>query len=267
MSEKSLKKRRSRPFQEKESMAAAPVRISPTSDDHEITRARRVERRTEEHGVAIDRLDEPFDELGLAEDVHLFADYLAYLNARHVPARFFPHFEAEARALSARFPWVSREAVDTSTLEAYFEEGRLAGLTERALRNRRVGSDAFVEYLRERSRAIAPPTAVSQDPSERRRHPRVSFLTEVFIDDVGKFRCCDISAGGMYIEGLTSFRSGTLLRARFKLRSADAEPISVVFRITFVHPHTGSGLEFVSLSPGAAERIAELIAAATSRGR
>lgn len=207
---------------------------------------------------ALGELDEPF-----ADEEALLPQFVAELRARGVGDAYLPAFTLEARAFRARFGHVAAERLDAEMLEMYVEEARLRSLPERALRNRRVGVQSYLEFLQRRhaTQSPAPELTIAEGvPGEKRRDPRVPFLADVQVDNFGMKRSADISVGGIYLERLTTAACGTSLCLRFKLRSTDPEPITAVGRVTFVHPQFGAGLEFVSMAPEDSDRIADLVA-------
>ena len=94
---------------------------------------------------------------------------------------------------------------------------------------------------------------------ERRQARRISFLTEVDISGFGSRRSTDLSAGGIYLEAVTTFPVGTRLRLSFKLDSEDEQPVDVLGRVLYAHETIGFGLAFVDLPPEVRRRIEDLI--------
>lgn len=206
----------------------------------------------------------------------LLQQFLDYLSVQRIPDQYFPQFEAEAVAFRARFHRVPLEQLAAEHVETYVDEARLQSLPERALRNRRVACDAFLGFVHARAnphaRRPAPggaslpaapaagrPGAARGNPADKRRAPRISFITKVYIDNVGTLRCSDLSIGGMYLETVSSMGVGTMLAARFKLRGADPEFIVVTMRVAFEHHGMGAGVEFVRITREDARRIAEFV--------
>jgi hypothetical protein len=209
--------------------------------------------------MKISALDDPFD-----DEISLLRDFVAYLREKRVPAAFLPTFEAQACAFGARFYHHAASELDAAMLEIHVEEGHLEALSERALRNRRHAGQAYLDFLRQRHfRPPGPPAAAPRRAqSDKRRAPRVPFVTEVRVDDYGVLRSADLSVGGMYLEKLTLATRGTPLRVGFRLRPSDAAPIVATARVSFVHPQFGAGVEFVSLAPADARIIADFVARA-----
>ncbi len=87
---------------------------------------------------------------------------------------------------------------------------------------------------------------------ERRRSPRLPFLTEVKSDRVTVGRASDVSARGLFLETLTPYSVGTLLNVALRL---DADTIEAEARVVFTDPGVGMGLEFKRLSAAARHRL------------
>jgi hypothetical protein len=87
---------------------------------------------------------------------------------------------------------------------------------------------------------------------ERRRAPRLPFLTEVKIDRVTVGRASDVSARGLFLETLAPYAVGTLLNVTLRL---DADTIEAEARVVFTDPGVGMGLEFKRLSAAARHRL------------
>lgn len=87
---------------------------------------------------------------------------------------------------------------------------------------------------------------------ERRRAPRLPFLTEVKSDRVAVGRASDVSARGLFLETLTPYAVGMLLNVSLRL---DAETIEAQARVVFTDPGVGMGLEFKRLSAAARHRL------------
>jgi hypothetical protein len=106
---------------------------------------------------------------------------------------------------------------------------------------------------------------------ERRRAPRLPFLTEVKIDRVMVGRASDVSARGLFLETLTPYAVGTVLNVALRL---DAETIEAEARAVFADPGVGIGIEFKRLSAAvrhrldaALHRLAKTAQASPSSGR
>jgi len=83
---------------------------------------------------------------------------------------------------------------------------------------------------------------------------RVPFVKEVVLEGVGAARSSDISAGGMYVETVASFREGAEVDLQFKLDTTD-EFIKSHALVKYVHAGVGMGLAFTDLSPEDREKI------------
>jgi len=90
---------------------------------------------------------------------------------------------------------------------------------------------------------------------ERRAFTRILFIKEVEVVGVGVRRCSDISVGGIYLENVSPFPVGTVLKLRFKIRDTDRSSIEVEARVQYAHEGLGMGLVFVSISPEDRSRL------------
>ena len=95
--------------------------------------------------------------------------------------------------------------------------------------------------------------------NERRKSKRVHFIKEIEVVGVGVRRCSDIGLGGIYLETVSSFPAGSVLKVRFKLDDSDERPIEVQVRVQYEHDGMGMGLTFIDLSPEDQERIKKFI--------
>jgi Tfp pilus assembly protein PilZ len=82
---------------------------------------------------------------------------------------------------------------------------------------------------------------------------------DIDIVGVGKRRTMDLSTGGMYIETVADFQTGTEFDLRFKLPGADGEEIRVRARVLYIHPGIGAGVSFLDLSAQNEEKIQKWI--------
>ena len=172
---------------------------------------------------ALGELDPPF-----ADEDSLMPQFVAHLRTKRIADAFLPAFEFEARTFQARFRQVATEHLDSAMLEVHVQEGRLQSLSERALRNRRVGVQAFLDFLQRRRRARRRRRSPPPRRVDRPRSVVISvcrfYETDVRVDDFGVMRSADISVGGIYLERLTLAVRGTSLRLHFKLRSPTPTP-------------------------------------------
>jgi hypothetical protein len=81
--------------------------------------------------------------------------------------------------------------------------------------------------------------------TDRRRAPRVPFVKEVTIDQLGVRRGVDLSAHGMYVETLIPYPVGTVLPVSLRFGH---ETIEIDGRVIFNEPGIGMGLEFEGLT-------------------
>lgn len=112
---------------------------------------------------------------------------------------------------------------------------------------------------------------MSRTPSwtstERRRHKRVSLVQEIECSGgPGSFgkRMTDISVGGMFVDGLTSFPSGSEIGMKFRLPGED-DPIEVRARVVYVQEKVGSGVQFLDLKQEDFRRIEEFVGRVSTR--
>jgi hypothetical protein len=96
---------------------------------------------------------------------------------------------------------------------------------------------------------------VEPDFSERRKHKRIPFVSEVKVHAVGSLRCSDLSIGGMFLETVHTYEVGTIIELRFKLSETDEYPIDVQGRVVYQYTGIGVGLCFLNLRPQDRERI------------
>lgn len=105
--------------------------------------------------------------------------------------------------------------------------------------------------------------------ADKRKFRRVSLIHEIECEgDAGLFkkRLADISEGGMFIDTLSAFSPGTLIRLRFRLANSD-NPIRVSGKVVYVQDKIGTGVEFTDLSPQDRARIAEFIEQSSTKKR
>jgi len=78
--------------------------------------------------------------------------------------------------------------------------------------------------------------------------------------DGGTFRkrVADISFGGMFIDTLTSFAPGSVIKVRFRLPGSDL-PTEVNAKILYVQEKIGTGVTFLDLKNKDRDKIRELI--------
>src|SRR5438093_292157 len=83
----------------------------------------------------------------------------------------------------------------------------------------------------------------SRSDSERRKDKRVSLVHEIECEGEGgifRKRVADISFGGMFIDTLTSFAPGSVIKVRFRLPGSDL-PTEVNAKILYVQEKIGTG--------------------------
>ncbi|PYU90494.1 MAG: hypothetical protein DMG08_17720 [Acidobacteria bacterium] len=101
----------------------------------------------------------------------------------------------------------------------------------------------------------------SRSDSERRKDKRVSLVHEIECEGEGgifRKRVADISFGGMFIDTLTSFAPGSVIKVRFRLPGSDL-PTEVNAKILYVQEKIGTGVTFLDLKDKDRDKIRELI--------
>jgi hypothetical protein len=88
--------------------------------------------------------------------------------------------------------------------------------------------------------------------TDRRRAPRVPFVKEVTIDQLGVRRGVDLSAHGMYVETLIPYPVGTILPVSLRFGH---ETIELDARVIFNEPGIGMGLEFERLTSSVRHKL------------
>ena len=104
--------------------------------------------------------------------------------------------------------------------------------------------------------ALIPATRVGTDGQlleESRRHPRISFSTEVWLGQDGIFtrgeeRFSNVSVGGAFIELEHGYPIGSIVNLRFSL-PIQSHFITCAAIVRSAHPGQGIGIEFLDLSP------------------
>ena len=97
----------------------------------------------------------------------------------------------------------------------------------------------------------------------RRRHPRLSFTTEVWLGQDGIFtrtnECLsDLSVGGAFIEAASGYAVGSILSLRFRLSKVTSF-ITCTIAVRNTRGGCGLGVEFLDLSPEDCQRINSFI--------
>jgi hypothetical protein len=97
--------------------------------------------------------------------------------------------------------------------------------------------------------------------AERRMTPRIEYLTEVHCEGTDgrtrSARISDVSAGGLYIDCMVTFRVGEQLKLRFKLGEHE---IRVVGEVRHRREGVGMGVQFLGLSAAEQQQIRDFIA-------
>jgi hypothetical protein len=99
------------------------------------------------------------------------------------------------------------------------------------------------------------------DQSEKRAAKRVGYLCEVECEgaDNRRFqtRISDLSTDGAFVDSITTYPGGSLMKLKFIVRSTE---IRVTAQVRYCMPQIGMGVCFVDLTPGDRAVIADLVA-------
>lgn len=97
--------------------------------------------------------------------------------------------------------------------------------------------------------------------SEKRTAKRVGYLCEVQCEgaDSRRFqtRISDLSTDGAFVDSITIYPGGSLMKLKFTIRSTE---IHVTAQVRYCMPQIGMGVRFVDLTPSDRAVIAELVA-------
>lgn len=93
----------------------------------------------------------------------------------------------------------------------------------------------------------------------QRQSSRAFFCNEVEVVGYGPHRSSDLSVGGMFLETISGYPTGTELQLRFKLKEDDPTPIEVRARVLYSANGIGVGVEFLDTAPEHRMRIAKLV--------
>ena len=98
---------------------------------------------------------------------------------------------------------------------------------------------------------------IPQSPiHDRRKFPRVPFIKEIRLDQLGIRKTIDLSNRGMYIECITPYPLGTILPISLELGK---ETLCMEVRVAFTDPGIGMGVEFYKISSSIQLKIEALI--------
>ena len=85
---------------------------------------------------------------------------------------------------------------------------------------------------------------------DRREARRISYLCEVECEAIGinriTTRITDLSTTGAFIDSMTCFTQGTILRIRFRIKDI---PIEADCEVRYSMPQMGMGVHFLNLTP------------------
>jgi hypothetical protein len=104
---------------------------------------------------------------------------------------------------------------------------------------------------------------------ERRKYPRVSIQSEIWLGQDGIFTrnpetLRDLSEGGAFIETVQRFSAGSILSLRFTLPGA-SRPISCAVAVRSLRGGAGLGVEFLDLSLEDRQQIREFVQSQLTR--
>lgn len=97
------------------------------------------------------------------------------------------------------------------------------------------------------------------DSKLRKRHrilERISFNTEIVINDSVVCKTLDISEGGLYVHTSHSFNPGDVIKVSLPFRN---EKLEIKSRVKYCHEGVGIGLMFIDLDDTLKTKIKELI--------
>jgi hypothetical protein len=92
-----------------------------------------------------------------------------------------------------------------------------------------------------------------------RRGARAHCVREITVsregdDELIRIKAPDLSITGMFITAAGSFPEGTVLNLRFRLAATGVD-VRTRCEVRYCHPGMGIGVEFIGLSPEAADAI------------
>jgi uncharacterized protein DUF4388/PilZ domain-containing protein len=95
---------------------------------------------------------------------------------------------------------------------------------------------------------------------ERREAKRISYICEVECDGIGinrlSTRITDLSATGAFIDSMTCFTQGTILKIKFRIKDI---PIETDCEVRYSMPQMGMGVRFLNLKPDCVAALEHLI--------
>lgn len=96
---------------------------------------------------------------------------------------------------------------------------------------------------------IPAPTPEKQDLPERRRATRFPFTASIRVQDLRSRasvtgRCSDLGNGGCYVDTLSPFAAGSMVRLNMERDLREFEALAIV---SYAHASMGMGLEFTEV--------------------
>ena len=98
---------------------------------------------------------------------------------------------------------------------------------------------------------LPAPTPEKQDLPERRRATRFPFTAAAEVRDLRSQasvmgRCSDLSIGGCYVDTLSPFAVGSIVKVNIERELHELEALAFV---SYAHPSMGMGLSFTEVRP------------------
>ena len=98
---------------------------------------------------------------------------------------------------------------------------------------------------------IPAPTPEKQDLPERRRATRFPLTASINVEDLRSRasvtgRCSDLGTGGCYVDTLSPFTVGSVVKVTMERGRREFEALAIV---SYAHPSMGMGLAFTEIKP------------------
>ena len=96
--------------------------------------------------------------------------------------------------------------------------------------------------------------------AEKRREKRIAYLCEVECEgaSVGRLntRINDLSSSGVFIDSMTCFPVGSILKLKFRLQDSE---INASAEVRYCMPQIGMGVKFIELPDHARQMIEDIV--------